>query len=97
MIRTLSSSNAIVQLRTAPEMRGRVVALRGLVIVGAQPIAGLLAGYLGANLGPRWALFIAGAGTVIGVAAVGRWLVVPDAALSEPRPVTDLAPAAVAA
>jgi MFS family permease len=56
-----SSSNATLQLRADPEMRGRVIALWIVAFMGSTPIGGPLVGWIGELLGPRAAL---GAGAV---------------------------------
>lgn len=68
----LTASTAIVQLRAAPEMRGRVLALQAIVFLGSTPIGGPMLGYISDTLGPR-------AGVVVGGiaacgAGVGGWL-----------------------
>jgi MFS family permease len=60
MIVSLSASNAIVQLRSHPQYRGRVLALRGLFVLGGAPIGGLISGWVSQVAGPRWALAVAG-------------------------------------
>jgi MFS family permease len=61
----LTSSTAIVQMRADPKMRGRVLALQGMVIIGSTPIGGPLLGFICDQWGAR-------AGIVVGaVAAIG--------------------------
>jgi MFS family permease len=52
-ITTLVVGNSMVQTRTAPEMRGRVMALWNLVIMGVTPVISPLVGILGDVIGPR--------------------------------------------
>ncbi|HEX2851408.1 MAG TPA: MFS transporter [Acidimicrobiales bacterium] len=56
----LALGNSTLQLAAAPEMRGRVMALWAVAFLGSTPIGGLLMGWVGQNLGPRWALLIGG-------------------------------------
>jgi MFS family permease len=56
-----STTNATLQLRAEPAMRGRVVALYIVAFMGSTPIGGPLVGLIGQLVGPRAAL---GAGAV---------------------------------
>ena len=62
-----NSSNTIMQLSTAAPMRGRVMALRLAVALGAMPIGAPLLGWVADTFGPRWSL---GVGAVSGFAAL---------------------------
>ncbi len=70
------ASTALLQLRCDPAMRGRVLALSAVVVLGGIPIGGPLIGWLCEVVGVRWALgaaalVVAGAGAVVaGRAAV---------------------------
>ncbi len=61
----LSLGNATIQLAAAPEMRGRVMALWSVAFLGSTPVGGLLMGWVGQNVGPRWALLIGGVAAVV--------------------------------
>lgn len=61
-----NSSNGLMQLTTAPAMRGRVMAIRLAVALGGTPIGAPLVGWVANDLGPRWAL---GVGAASGFAA----------------------------
>src|SRR5262249_12955077 len=61
-----NTSNSLMQLSTAPAMRGRVMALRLGVALGGTPIGAPIVGWVADNLGPRWAL---GVGAAAGFAA----------------------------
>lgn len=65
----LTLGNAVLQLHSEPEMRGRVVALRAVAILGARPIGAPVVGWIGEHLGPRYAL---GVGAVAAL-AVAAW------------------------
>jgi MFS family permease len=61
----LSAGSAIVQVRSEPEMRGRVLALQSIVLIGSTPIGGPILGFVCDRFGPR-------AGLLLGaVAALG--------------------------
>lgn len=51
----LNSSNIIVQQRTSPEIRSRVLALLGVVFLGSTPIGGPITGLIGDTFGAVWA------------------------------------------
>jgi MFS family permease len=52
--------NATLQLNSAPELRGRVMALFSMSLVGSTPIGGPIVGYLGEQVSPRFALLVGG-------------------------------------
>jgi MFS family permease len=64
---TLTASNASVQLAVAPKLRGRVMALYAMVLMGGTPIGSPILGWVGQTFGPRWTLIGGGGLTVIGV------------------------------
>jgi MFS family permease len=66
----ISGSNAVVQLRAKPAMRGRALALTAVVFIGSTPIGGPIAGWLSEELGARAGLLlgaVAGLGAGVGV------------------------------
>jgi MFS family permease len=63
-----STTNATLQLRAAPEMRGRVVALYIVAFMGSTPIGGPLVGAVGQAAGARAALALGALGCAIAVA-----------------------------
>lgn len=65
-----SSSNATLQIRTHPAMRGRVLALYVVAFLGSTPLGGPLVGAIGETIGPRAALG-AGAAGCLAAAALG--------------------------
>jgi MFS family permease len=56
----LSLGNATLQLASAPEMRGRVMALWAVAFMGTTPVGGPLIGWIAERLGPRYGLGIGG-------------------------------------
>jgi MFS family permease len=68
----LATANSTVQLGSSPELRGRVMALYGLVFLGSTPLGGLLAGWMADRFGPRSIMLLAGVSSLVaaGVAAV---------------------------
>lgn len=64
---TLTASNASVQLGVDPALRGRVMALYAMVLMGGTPIGSPILGWVGQVFGPRWTLIGGGGLTVLGV------------------------------
>lgn len=64
---TLTAANATVQMGSNPRVRGRVMALYSMVLMGGTPIGAPLLGQVGEWFGPRWTLIGGGGLTVIGV------------------------------
>ncbi len=61
-----NTTNSLMQLSTQPAMRGRVMALRVGIALGATPIGAPIVGWVANHFGPRLAL---GVGAVSGFAA----------------------------
>ncbi len=57
----LATANTTLQLATDPAMRGRVMAVYGLVFLGSNPLGGPLLGWLSGQWGARWGLAVSGA------------------------------------
>jgi MFS family permease len=51
--------NSSLQLAVTPHMRGRVMSLYSVVLLGSTPIGGPLTGWLSQTYDPRWALLLA--------------------------------------
>ncbi|HEY8584035.1 MAG TPA: MFS transporter [Capillimicrobium sp.] len=60
-----AGTNSAVQLAAAPEMRGRVMALYGIVFLGSTPIGAPIVGWLAEAAGPRWALMVGGLAAIL--------------------------------
>lgn len=72
-----NSTSSLMQLSTEPVMRGRVMALRLAIGVGATPIGAPIVGWVADAFGPRWALSV-GAASGFAAAIVGlHYLVRP--------------------
>ena len=65
----MTSATAIVQVRADPSMRGRVLALQAIVLIGTTPIGGPLLGWACDQFGARYGVAIGGVGAV----AAGLW------------------------
>jgi MFS family permease len=67
----LTATNSIIQLRAEPSMRGRVMGVYNVTVLGSTPIGGPLIGLLGQTFGPRWAFMVEAGGVFVGMAAFG--------------------------
>jgi MFS family permease len=66
-----TSTNSMVQMSTAPGMRGRVIAILLAITVGATPVGAPTVGFIADRFGPRWALGVgAAAGLLAALAAL---------------------------
>src|SRR5690606_34300821 len=57
----VTSANGLIQLTSAPEMRGRVAALYLMVFMGGTPLGAPLIGWVGEAFGARWTMILGGA------------------------------------
>jgi MFS family permease len=64
---TLTAANASVQMNVDPQLRGRVMALYMMVLMGGTPIGAPILGWVGQAFGARWTLIGGGALSVLGV------------------------------
>ena len=68
----MTGSTAIVQMRSDPAMRGRVLALQAIVFLGTTPIGGPVIGWICQHWGPR-AGFLVGAASCLAASGWGYW------------------------
>lgn len=59
-INVTSLGNTTLQLESKPEMRGRVMALWGMAMMGSTPIGGPIIGFIGEHVGGRWGIGVGG-------------------------------------
>jgi len=64
----MATANSTVQLGSAPEMRGRVMSIYGLMFLGSTPLGAVLVGWLSERYGPRSSLLLAGVTSVLAAA-----------------------------
>jgi MFS family permease len=81
-----SLANVTLQLESAPEMRGRVMALWTMASLGSTPIGGPIIGWIGELASARWALAVGGFAALI-AASFGAWAMNRQA-----RPALPIAP-----
>jgi MFS family permease len=68
----LNAANTTIQLTVTPAMRGRVMALYMMLLMGGTPLGAPLIGWVGATFGARWTLIGGGVATLVGIVlAVG--------------------------
>ncbi|HEX9530553.1 MAG TPA: MFS transporter [Acidimicrobiales bacterium] len=70
----VSTANTLLQLRSDAEMRGRVMAIYALVVIGSTPIGGPLLGWICQQWGARWGLGLGGLSTLAGAVFFGTSL-----------------------
>ena len=66
------TANSTLQLTARPEMRGRVMALYGMVFLGSTPFGGPVAGWLGEHFDARVGLAVGGL-VALATGAIGLW------------------------
>ncbi|WP_051222662.1 MFS transporter [Agrococcus lahaulensis] len=69
----MTNANSMVQLTSAPEMRGRVMALYGAVFMGGTPIGAPIVGWVADAWGPRAGLLVAAATCLLAFAVGAIW------------------------
>jgi len=67
LLTMLNAANTTVQLSVDPAMRGRVMALYMMLVMGGTPLGAPVVGWVGATFGARWTLIGGGAMSVVGV------------------------------
>jgi MFS family permease len=60
----IATNNAILQLRSEPSMRGRVMSLNAIAFLGSTPIGAPLVGWISDAANPRVALIVGGLATL---------------------------------
>jgi MFS family permease len=56
----MSRGNSLLQLTAEDSMRGRVMALWAVALIGTTPIGGPVIGYIAQHASPRWGLAVGG-------------------------------------
>lgn len=72
----LATANSTLQLASSPQLRGRVMALYGIVFLGSTPIGSVVVGWLAERYGPRSGLVLGGVASLAAVAVAllaGAW------------------------
>ncbi|MBF0958912.1 MAG: MFS transporter [Actinomyces sp.] len=76
MLTMNTSANALMQTRTDPDKRGRIMALYSLVYLGATPIGSPIIGRIGALFGARWAILVGGIASLSIAVACEVWAMI---------------------
>ncbi len=90
-VAVISLSNATLQLNSDPKLRGRVMAIFSMALIGSTPIGGPLMGWIGETISARVSLLIGG-GAAVTAALYGWWslsrsgVIAPEAPPVEQRP-----------
>ena len=74
----LNSMQTVVQLSVDAEVRGRVMALYMMILMGGTPFGAPLVGWVGEVFGPRWTLIGGGAATLVAVVLATLWVLRAD-------------------
>lgn len=61
----LTAANATIQMSVEPQMRGRVMALYLIVVVGATPIGAPVVGWIAEEFGGRWGVGVGAIASII--------------------------------
>lgn len=69
----ITSANALIQLTSAPEMRGRMASLYLMIFMGGTPLGAPLMGAVAELAGARWALVFGGTVCLIGISLTALW------------------------
>src|SRR5439155_2472456 len=67
----LTTCNSLIQLTSDPAMRGRVMAVYTITLLGTTPVGGPTVGWISEQFGPRWGLAVGGIATIAGVLVFG--------------------------
>lgn len=79
-----TTANSLIQLRSEPALRGRVMSLYAVLFIGTTPIGAPIIGWVSQQSGPRAALIV-GAASILLCAAGAAWLA-RSRHVFEPRP-----------
>jgi MFS family permease len=71
----LTSANAFIQTTTPAQVRGRVMALYSVMLMGSTPIGSPIIGWVGEHVGPRWAIGVGAIASILVAAAAVWWSV----------------------
>lgn len=76
MLTMITAANAAIQISTAEEMRGRVMALYSMIFMGSTPLGAPLIGWIGQQFGARWSILIGGIFSLLIAIAAGVWAII---------------------
>ena len=73
-ITMMNSLQTIVQMDVDSHLRGRVMALYMMILMGGTPVGAPVIGWVGETFGARWTLIGGGGATLIAVVAATAWV-----------------------
>ncbi|HSJ83844.1 MAG TPA: MFS transporter [Acidimicrobiia bacterium] len=82
----IALGNSTLQLTAAPEMRGRVMGLWAVAFLGTTPFGAPIMGWIGEQIGPRWALGFGGVAVLLSAVVGWRGLAMVDRAARSDEP-----------
>jgi MFS family permease len=88
----LATANSTLQLASRPEMRGRVMALYGMVLLGSTPIGAPLMGWIAEQWGARATLVVGGSISLLAALVAIAWSTRRDVAVIVPPIVSPALP-----
>lgn len=71
----MTAANTAVQMTTAPEVRGRVMALYMAIFLGGTPLGSPVVGWLGQTFGARWSIGIGAVSGILAAVLALVWMV----------------------
>lgn len=69
----MTAANTTIQMSTDPVVRGRVMSLYMIVMLGATPIGSPIVGWIGEQFGPRWSIGIGSITALMVSVAAALW------------------------
>ncbi|WP_147795571.1 MFS transporter [Cellulomonas sp. Y8] len=69
----MTAANTTIQMSTDPVVRGRVMSLYMIVMLGATPIGSPIVGWIGEHFGPRWSIGIGSITALLVSVAAALW------------------------
>ncbi|MBJ7611699.1 MAG: MFS transporter [Candidatus Dormibacteraeota bacterium] len=81
-----ATSNSMLQVNSDPALRGRVMALYGVVFMGTTPIGAPIVGLVSERFGPRAGLALGGVAILIALAAFSLWSALRERRAGDPGP-----------
>ena len=70
----MTAANATIQTTTEPAMRGRVMSIYMMVLLGATPIGSPVVGWVGEHIGARWAIGVGAVTALVAAGAAAVWV-----------------------
>ncbi len=73
VLTVITSANALVQMTSTPDMRGRVASIFLMLAIGSVPLTAPIVGWVGEQFGARVALVSTGVATGAGISLAAAW------------------------